>query len=81
METLDPPSLQKIKIAKMARFYPSRGFILDLVGWGQGAGEGEMGVQPRSQGSLLPALRVGENPGNEVDGGLLFHLILPKIVA
>ena len=24
-------------------------------------------LQPRSQGSLLPALRVGENPGNEVE--------------
>ena len=31
--------------------------------------------QPRSQGSLLPVSRsvglVGENPGNEVEGGLL----------
>ena len=25
------------------------------------------GLQPRSQGSLLPALRVGEDPGNEVE--------------
>ena len=56
MENLDPPSPQKIKIGKMARFCPSRGFILDLVGWGQGEGGG----------------------GN---GDLLFHLILPKIVA
>ena len=35
MENLDPPSPQ-IKDGKMARFYPSRGFILDLGvgGWG-----------------------------------------------
>ena len=58
MENLDPPSPQKIKIGKMTRFCPSRGFILDLVGWGQGGGEGRRG-----------------------NGGLLFHLILPKIVA
>ena len=31
MENLDPPSPQ-IKDGKMARFYPSRGFILDLGG-------------------------------------------------
>ena len=61
MENLDPPSPQKIKIGKMARFCPSRGFILDLVGWGQGGGGGREG-----------------RGGN---GGLLFQLILPKIVA
>ena len=33
MENLDPPSPQ-IKDGKMARFCPSRGFILDLGGWG-----------------------------------------------
>ena len=31
-------------------------------------------TQPRSQGSLLPVGRVGENPGNEVVG----HLRVPK---
>ena len=33
MENLDPP-LPQIKDGKMARFCPSRGFILDLGGWG-----------------------------------------------
>ena len=33
MENLDPTSPQ-IKDGKMARFCPSRGFILDLGGWG-----------------------------------------------
>ena len=32
MENLDPPPPQKIKDGKMARFCPSRGFILDLGG-------------------------------------------------
>ena len=43
MKNLDPPSPQKIKIGKMTRFCPSRGFILDLVGWGQGGGGEERG--------------------------------------
>ena len=36
--------------------------------WEGGGGErGDAGhIQPRSQGSLLPVGRVGENPGNEV---------------
>ena len=63
MENLDPPppppTPQTIKIGKMVRFCPSRGFILDLVGWGKGGG--------------------GEGRGG--NGGLLFHLILAKIVA
>ena len=33
MENLEPSSPQ-IKDGKMARFCPSRGFILDLGGWG-----------------------------------------------
>ena len=38
METLDPPP--KIKDVKMARFFPSRAFILALgVGGGGGGGE------------------------------------------
>ena len=37
MENLDPPSPQ-IKDGKMARFYPSRGFILDLGGGGGDGG-------------------------------------------
>ena len=37
MENLDPPSPQ-IKDGKMARFCPSRGFILDLGGGGRGDG-------------------------------------------
>ena len=38
METLDPPP--KIKDGKMARFFPSRAFILALgVGVGGGGGE------------------------------------------
>ena len=43
MENLDPPSPQKIKIGKMVRFCPSRGFILDLVGREQGEGGGGRG--------------------------------------
>ena len=35
MENLDPPPPPpQIKDGKMARFYPSRDFILDLGGWG-----------------------------------------------
>ena len=34
MENLDPPSPPQIKDGKMARFYPSRAFILDLGGDG-----------------------------------------------
>ena len=34
MENLDPPPSPKIKDGKMARFCPSRGFILDLGGMG-----------------------------------------------
>ena len=50
METLDPPP--KIKDGKMARFFPSRAFILALgvgggggggVGGGGGGGGGRMG--------------------------------------
>ena len=37
MENPDPPSPQ-IKDGKMARFCPSRGFILDLGGGGGGVG-------------------------------------------
>ena len=36
MENLDPPSPPQIKDGKMARFCPSRGFILDLGGGGGG---------------------------------------------
>ena len=34
MENLDPPPLPHIKDGKMALFFPSRGLILDLGGWG-----------------------------------------------
>ena len=40
MENLDPPPPQ-IKDGKMARFCPSRGFILDL---GEGGGGGDGGL-------------------------------------
>ena len=36
MENLDPPPPPKIKDGKMARFCPSRAFILDLGGGGGG---------------------------------------------
>ena len=36
MENLDLPSSPQIKDGKMGRFCPSRGFILDLGGWGWG---------------------------------------------
>ena len=55
METLDPPSPQKIKIGKMARFCPSRGFILDLVGWGQGGGGGGKGGEGGKWGVAVPS--------------------------
>ena len=41
METLDPPP--KIKDGKMARFFPSRGFILALGVGGGGVGGERMG--------------------------------------
>ena len=46
MENRDPtspPPRPKIKDGKMARFCPSRGFMLDLAGGGGGGGGG-MGV-------------------------------------
>ena len=33
-DPLSPPPPRQIKDGKMARFCPSRGFILDLGGWG-----------------------------------------------
>ena len=38
MENLDPPSAPKSRMGKMARFFPSRAFILDLGGGGGDGG-------------------------------------------
>ena len=71
MENLDPPSPQ-IKDGKMARFWPSRGFILDLGGG--------MGV---CCSILKGASHLGKNPEISVRaivefpiGKKLFHLVL-----
>ena len=40
MENVDPPPPPQIKDGKIARFCPSRGFILDHKGGGGGGGGG-----------------------------------------